>query len=122
MFADEIPKRGGFAQSRAILDNQEGENHERSLTMCLVDDKHSEHRKVLVEIDIWYWIVPINLMHFNILSQDLANFCRALWMAAGRREDQYCDMAIEFGDSKHSDVKIKTLVNSAVIIKCNLIY
>lgn len=112
MFADEIPRRGGMAQSRAILENEQGENHQYGLDMCLVDGK-SEHRKTLVSIDTWYWTVPINLMHFNILSADLADFCRPLWVDAGRRESEYSDMAIEFGESKHCGVKISTLVRAA---------
>lgn len=119
MFADEMGP-GGLSMSRVFSGgpdkSDEGETHEHGLAFCLVDDK-SEHRKVLVEIDAYYWIVPVNLMHFNVLSQDLANFCSDLWVAAGRNVNQYCGMSIEFGESKYSGVKISTLVNSAVGIK-----
>lgn len=114
MMVNEIPKTGGFAKSRAILKNEEGENHELSMDMCLVD---SSSGTSLAEISVWYWTVPINLMHFNQLSQELADFCRPLWVDAGRRPSAYCDMAIEFGDSVHSGVKISTLVKAAAGIK-----
>mmetsp|Transcript_3693 Transcript_3693/g.8153 ORF Transcript_3693/g.8153 Transcript_3693/m.8153 type:complete len:354 (+) Transcript_3693:69-1130(+) len=116
MFADDIPKRGKFSDSRAFLQRYEGENHQYGLTMCLVDGK-SEHRKVLVEMDVYYWYLPINLMHFHILSQDLANFCRKLWVAAGKNEDVYDDMSIEFGYCKNGKVAVKTLVGKAMGIK-----
>lgn len=116
IFADEIPKGTKFAESRAFLKKYEGENHEYSLSLCLVDSK-SEDRKVLVELDVWYWYLPINLMHFHILSQDLANFCRSLWVAAGKDEDVYDDMSIEFGYSKIGKVEVKKLVGTATGIK-----
>ena len=71
----------------------------------------------MVEIGALYWILPINLMHFHIRSQDLANFCRKLWVAAGKNEDVYDDMSIEFGESKYSKVEIKKLVGMATGIK-----
>lgn len=115
MFADDIPKSKGFKNSRVFAKkngSEQGENHEYILSFCLVDSKEKD-RKTLVEIDTWYWTVPINLMHFNILSQDLANFCRTLWRASGRKMDLYCDMAIEFGESKYSTVTIASLVKKA---------
>lgn len=88
IFADEIPKRTKKFNKSCVFargefgDDKEGENHEYRLTMCLVDGK-AEDRNVLVEIGVCYWILPINLMHFHILSQDLANLSRKLWVAAG---------------------------------------
>ena len=116
IFADEIPKGTKFGNSRPFLEKEQGENHEYSLDFCLVDSK-SANRKVLVEIGALYWILPINLMHFHIRSQDLANFCRKLWVAAGKNEDVYDDMSIEFGESKYSKVEIKKLVGMATGIK-----
>mmetsp|Transcript_7815 Transcript_7815/g.17640 ORF Transcript_7815/g.17640 Transcript_7815/m.17640 type:complete len:292 (+) Transcript_7815:115-990(+) len=115
MFADEIPNEGGFSMSRVFQGTQkseEGEEHQHGLTFCFVDSK-SEDRKVLVEIDTSYWTVPVNLMHFNQASQDLANFCRYLWKAADRDANDYSDMAIEFGSSPYSGVEISTLVEEA---------
>lgn len=115
MFADDIPESKSFKSSRVFEKkngSEQGENHEYILTFCLVNSKEKD-RKTLVEIDTWYWTVPINLMHFNILSQDLANFCRTLWRASGRKMDLYCDMAIEFGESKYSTVTIASLVKKA---------
>ena len=116
IFADEIPKGTKFGNSRPFLEKEQGENHEYTLYFCLVDSK-SANRKVLVEIGALYWILPINLMHFHIRSQDLANFCRKLWVAAGKNEDVYDDMSIEFGESKYSKVEIKKLVGMATGIK-----
>ena len=116
LFVDDIPKGTKFSNSQAFLKKYEGENHEYHLTFCLVDSK-SEHRNTLVEIGSYYWNLPINLMHFHILSQDLANFCRKLWVAAGKNEDVYCDMSIEFGESKYSKVEIKKLIGTATGIK-----
>ncbi|KAL9183276.1 hypothetical protein ACHAXT_005063 [Thalassiosira profunda] len=123
IFADELPKRTKFNKSCVFTKGEfegefgkEGENHEYSLTICLVDSK-ADDRKVLVEIGVYYWILPINLMHFHILSQDLANFSRKLWVAAGRNEDVYDDMSIEFGYSKHGKVAVKSLVSKATGIK-----
>lgn len=116
MFADEIPEGEDFAMSRVFQDDtqksEEGENHEHDFTLCLVDSK-SASRKILVAFDVTYWTVPINLMHLNQLSQDLANFCRYLWKASGRDENDYSDMAIEFGNSPYCRVKISTLVEEA---------
>jgi hypothetical protein len=116
MFSDEIPSDGKFAESRAVQDNFKGENRELNLIMRLVDSK-SEHRQILVEMDVFYWTVPTNLMHFHQLSQDLASFGRALWKAAGEPEEDYCDMAIEFGDSAQSSVEISGLVETAAEIE-----
>jgi hypothetical protein len=116
MFDDEISEEdGGIEMSRVFVgaeEKEEGENHELCLTLCLVDGK-SEDRKTLVEIEVYYWTVPINLMHFNMLSQDLANFCQDLWKAAGRNADEYCGMAIEFGESRFSKVEILELIDEA---------
>lgn len=116
MFDDEISDEdGGIEMSRVFVGaekKEEGEDHELCLTLCLVDGK-SEDRKTLVEIEVYYWTVPINLMHFNMLSQDLANFCRDLWKAAGRNADDYCDSAIEFGESRFSKVEILELIDEA---------
>ena len=114
VFADEI--RGKFSDSSIFMKKYEGENHEHNLTFCLVDSK-SEHRKELVEIHVYYWDLPINLMHFHILSQDLANFSRKLWVAAGKNEDVYCDMSIEFGSSNIGKWEVKKLVSKAMGIK-----
>ena len=116
MFVDDIPKGTKFSDCRAFQKKYEGENHQYGLSFCLVDNK-SEHRKVLVEIDAYYWNLPINLMHFHILSQDLANFSRKLWVAAGKNEDLYDDMSIEFGYSNIGKWEVKKLVGAAVGIK-----
>jgi hypothetical protein len=126
MFDDEISdENGGIEMSRVFEGAEkkdEGENHQLYLTLCLVDGK-SEDRKTLVEIEVYYWTLPINLMHFNILSQDLANFCRDLWKAAGRNADDYCDMAIEFGESRFSKVEILELIEEATgIYKEHVMY
>lgn len=123
IFADELPKRTKFNKSCVFAKGEfegefgkEGENHEHSFSMCLVDSK-ADDRKVLAEIGVYYWTLPINLMHFHILSQDLANFSRQLWVAAGRDEDAYDDMSIEFGCSRHGKVAVKSLVSRAVGIR-----
>ena len=121
MFADEIPKRTGkFSNSHPFTAEYKGgrysENHEYKLYFCIVDGK-GDDRKVLVEIGVYYWKVAITLMHFHILSQDLANFCGQLWIAAGKKADEYFDMAIEFGESKHSHVPVKSLVSKEMGIK-----
>jgi len=120
IFADEMPKRTSFSNSHPFTKEYNTdtyrENHEYSLTFCLVDGK-DDNRKALVEISVYYWKVAITLMHFHILSQDLANFCRKLWVAAGKNEDVYDDMAIEFGESRYSHVEVKTLISKAVGIK-----
>jgi hypothetical protein len=120
MFADELPKRAMFSNSHPFTkeynNNSYRENFEYSLTFCLVDGK-GDNRKTLVEIRVYYWKVAITLMHFHILSQDLANFCRNLWVAAGKNEDVYDEMAIEFGESRYSHVEVKTLISKAVGIK-----
>jgi hypothetical protein len=107
-----------FMVSPAILDNTKGENHEYHFTMCLVDSQ-SEHRRVLVEIETCYWTDEddANLMEFNRLSHELADFCRPLWADAGRRKSEYSDIAIEFGESPHSGVEISTLVEEATGIE-----
>lgn len=46
-------------------------------------------------------------------GQDLANFCSTLWCAAGRKRNQYNDMAIEFGSSPHSGVEVNELIADA---------
>lgn len=121
MFADEIPKRTGkFSNSYPFTEEYKGdeyaENHEYRLYFYLVDGKGND-RKVLVEISVFYWKVAITLMHFHILSQDLASLCRELWEAAGKNVNEYCDMSIEFGDSRHSHVPVKSLVSKAMGIK-----
>ena len=119
MFADEI-RRGKFSNSHPFTEEYKGEgyteNHEYRLHFYLVDGKGND-RKVLVEIGVFYWKVAITLMHFHILSQDLANFCGKLWEAAGKNVDEYSDMDIEFGNSKHSHVPVKSLVSKAMGIK-----
>lgn len=40
----------------------------------------------------------------------MADYCRALWPAAGRESDEYNAMAIEFGDSPHSGVEVNELI------------
>jgi len=116
MFVDEIPKGTKFSDCRAFQKKYEGENHQYSISFCLVDSK-SEDRKIMVEIGTDYWYLPINLMHFHILSQDLANFSRKLWVAAGKNEDVYDDMSIEFGHSKIGKWEVKKLVGLATGIK-----
>lgn len=116
MFADEIPKQTSFSNSHPFTNRSYGENFEYSLTFCLVDGK-GDNRKTLVEIGVYYWKIAITLMHFHALSQDLANFCRNLWTAAGKDEDVYDDMAIEFGESRYSHVEVKSLIGKAVGIK-----
>ena len=49
-------------------------------------------------------------MNFNQKSHDLARFCDMLWCAAGRNPREYCDMAIEFGNSPHSLVEVNELI------------
>ena len=118
MFVDEIPKKTKFSNSHPFTQQYEslGENFEHRLHLCLVNSKDTD-RTVLVEIHVYYWNIAITLMHFHILSQDLANFSRQLWIAAGRNEDDYCDMSIEFGESKHSHIAVKTLITKALGIK-----
>lgn len=111
MFDDEI-RGDSLGISRAVCENTEGENHEYSLTICLVDGK-SEDRRILAEINVDFWTEGINLMEFNQKSQDLADFCRSLWSASGRNISHYSDMDIELGRSRHSGVEIKELVEEA---------
>ena len=47
------------------------------------------------------------------VGQDLADFCRSLWKAAGRPYREYNDMAIEFGESRHSWVEVNDLIMDA---------
>eukprot|EP00956_Cyclotella_meneghiniana_P007672 scaffold10284_cov61-Cyclotella_meneghiniana.AAC.7 len=118
MFVDEIPKKTKFSNSHPFTQQYEslGDNHEHRLHLCLVNSKDTD-RTVLVEIHVYYWNVAITLMHFHILSQDLANFSRQLWIAAGRNEDDYCDMSVEFGESKYSHITVKSLITKAMGIK-----
>ena len=116
VFEDEVRDEHDslLSMSRAVIENEEGENHEYNITICLVDGK-SDDRRVLAEINVDFWCEGINLMHFNQKSQDLANFCRILWSASGRDIRHYSDMAIEFGDSEYSDVEIKELVEEVTV-------
>mmetsp|Transcript_10415 Transcript_10415/g.15909 ORF Transcript_10415/g.15909 Transcript_10415/m.15909 type:complete len:192 (+) Transcript_10415:303-878(+) len=110
MFEDEIDDEEGFEKCRAILENEKGpETHEYDLTICLVDGK-SKDRRVWAEISVVFWIMGVNLMHFNQHSQDLAVFCRSLWDSSDRNPDHYSPMAIEFGESRYSGVEIRDLV------------
>lgn len=58
-------------------------------------------------------------MHFHQLSGDLASLCRMLWKAAGMRMSDYSDMAIEFGSSPYSSVKVIELGEEATGIEAN---
>jgi len=113
MFEDETVETSTncLSNTRAVIENEAGENHEYRITICLVDNGKSDHRRVLAEIDVDYWKPSITLMHFNQKSQDLAHFCRSLWSAAPERKDNdYSDMAIEFGESRYSHLDIITLI------------
>lgn len=116
MFEDEVGETttNCLSDTRAVNENKAGENREYNITICLVDNGKSEHRRVLAEIDVDYWKPSITLMHFNQKSQDLAHFCRSLWSAAPERNDNdYSDMAIEFGESRYSHLDIITLIEEA---------
>jgi hypothetical protein len=47
-------------------------------------------------------------------GQDLADLCFPLWCAAGRKKSEYNDMAIEFGESRHSGVEVNELIADAL--------
>lgn len=111
MFEDEITD-SSLGISRVISENEEGENNEYSLIVCLVDGK-SEDRRSLAKINVYFWKEGDNLMNFNQLSQDLADFSRSLWSASGRNVRHYSDMDIEMGNSRHSGVEIRKLVKEA---------
>ncbi len=110
IFADTLTD--DISHSNYVRTSSKGECHERNLTLCLVDSK-SEDRNTLISIEAFHWVKPTNLMQFNILSQELANFARVLWEAANRDPNLYNDMAIEFGNSEYSRVEIHKLVEEA---------
>lgn len=94
------------------------ENHEHSISFQLIRKSPGDGDKadeILAEVTTYYWLNSSHatLMHFNQLSGDLANFSRELWIAAGRRQREYCDMAIEFGGSRHSGQEVVELVEEA---------
>jgi hypothetical protein len=101
--------------SGAVEGSTPCENHDRTLGLRLVKDG-----KVLARIDLFWWedAKKATLMHFHQLCQDLADFSGELWVAAGRRSSDYCDMSIEFGESRHSCVKVNSLIKKA--LKCKL--
>ena len=94
------------------LDGTEpGENNERSLSLSLTWDG-----KTLAKINFDWWDDRdgATLMHFHQSRQDLAEFCMELWAAAGRNTADYCDMAVEFGESRYSHVKVSRLIEEAL--------
>ena len=121
---------GKLAKSRAIQKNEAGENNEFRLEFVLRDNNtnsssSSSNSTILASLSTYCWVdmAGANLMHFNQLSQDLANFCRPLWVDAGCRERDYSDMAIEFGESQYSRVKVNHLVKRATgIDKTEIVY
>ena len=106
--ADDLIAQGKSLSETSGAQNEPGEVGERYFELKLVN---AEKKKLGNLSFIWWgdssWA---NLMNFNIHSGDLADFCRKLWPAAGRRQNQYCDMAIEFGDSPHSYVEVNDLI------------
>jgi hypothetical protein len=107
--ADDMIAQGkSLAETRAVQ-QETGEVGERCFVLKLVN--HQEKKELgFLCFDWWDDSSKANLMNFNIHSQDLADFCRELWLAAGRRRNQYCDMAIEFGRSPHSSVEVNGLI------------
>ena len=72
--------------------------------------------KTLAKINFDWWDDRdgATLMHFHQSRQDLAEFCMELWAAAGRNTTDYCDMAVEFGESRYSHVKVSRLIEEAL--------
>mmetsp|Transcript_22258 Transcript_22258/g.40123 ORF Transcript_22258/g.40123 Transcript_22258/m.40123 type:complete len:292 (-) Transcript_22258:294-1169(-) len=104
-----------FAETKAVKENEKGENHERGYRLKLVDKKEGSKNKELAHLSFQWWeeSARANLMNFNQLSEDLADFSSKLWGAAGRNENEYSDMAIEFGESRHSGVEVNDLLVEA---------
>ena len=101
--------------SGAVEGSRPCENHDRTIGLRV-----TKEGKVLARIDLLWWVDArkATLMHFHQLSQDLADFSGELWIAAGRRSSDYCDMSIEFGESRHSYVQVNSLIKKA--LKCKL--
>lgn len=131
MIGDEILSGGGIDCSRAILSNEEDEDSQAfefklsliskgdNSTSSSTNEKKKKKKNELLSIKASYWIIPVNLMHFNMHSQELADFSYSLWASAGRDTDDYNGQEIEFGESEHSDVEISTLVKQASTIRTN---
>ena len=106
----------GFGPDRRKLAT--GENFEHNLSVELLLGKDA--KSAVVSTEIYWWAgnnaKGANLMHFNQLEQDLADFCRILWKAAGESPRSYCDMDIEFGDSIHCGRLIRNLIDDATMI------
>lgn len=103
VFADQVEDE--FNEFVDKKEFEQGDEDEYTFDLCLVDSKN-EDRKTLVQMTVYYWNGAPNLMQFNCLSSDLADFCRCLWSATGRDEGNYDDMAIELGSSQYSKLEV----------------
>jgi hypothetical protein len=107
--ADDMIAQGKSLAETSGAQQEPGEVGERSFELKLASNKEKEKLGSL-RFEWWDDSSQASLMNFNIHSADLADFCRKLWPAAGRRQNQYCDTAIEFGDSPHSHVEVNDLI------------
>eukprot|EP00594_Rhizosolenia_setigera_P012380 CAMPEP_0178959784 /NCGR_PEP_ID=MMETSP0789-20121207/12521_1 /TAXON_ID=3005 /ORGANISM="Rhizosolenia setigera, Strain CCMP 1694" /LENGTH=232 /DNA_ID=CAMNT_0020642901 /DNA_START=49 /DNA_END=747 /DNA_ORIENTATION=+ len=128
MLGGEILSAGGIDCSRAIWLNEKDEDQAFEFKISLISKgdnitssstNKKEEKNELLSIKACYWTMPVNLMQFNMRSQELADLSYTLWASAGRDPDDYDGQEIEFGESEHSDVEISTLVKQASTIRTN---
>lgn len=130
---DQMLKEGKtLSQTDAVNLKELGEWRERSYTMKIVQKSPDSNpivkqedsgssvikgkSKDLASIYFYWWEdeEEANLMNFNQMSQEMANFCYVLWRAARRNRNHYDDMSIEFGDSPYSGVPLNELIDEAI--------
>lgn len=124
LFVDQLIKdQVSLGASRIVKQCEPSRNwDERYFELKLLDstttdnkkeDDDNENRLASLSFVWWEDSTNANLMNFNQMSGDLADFCRHLWTAAGRPKDQYSDFGIEFGYSPHSTVEVHELISEA---------
>ena len=97
--------------SRAVRENDAGEEHQYNLMICLVDGRLAD-RNVLARMGVDFWPGGANLYDFANSSQHHMTFCRAAWTATDR-DEEYPAKEIEMGESTHSWEQIAGLVEES---------